>query len=100
MRTFRARTLSTLGRREFAKIGDANTVLLTPPGAFAKPQRVSLVAREPRPGRVNKEMVNVLLRIVDHSLRVMIRFVNELPQSAGVVDGNPSCPGPIVAFKS
>jgi len=47
------------------------------------------VARAPRPGRVNKVIVNVLLRIIDDSLYVLNRFVNELPQSAGVFNNEP-----------
>jgi len=47
------------------------------------------VAGAPRPGRVNKEIVNVLLRIIDDSLYVLNRFVNELPQSAGVFNNEP-----------
>lgn len=44
------------------------------------------MTRASRPGRVNKEIVNVLLRIIDDSLHVMNRFVNELPQSGGVLN--------------
>jgi hypothetical protein len=81
--------LSARVRREFAKIRDANPVLFAPPSVFPKPQRVSLVARAPRPGRVNEEIVNVLLRVVDDSRNVLIRFVDELPQPAGVLSSEP-----------
>lgn len=47
------------------------------------------MARALWPGRVNKEIVNVLLRIIDDSLHIMNRFVNELPQSAGVLNSEP-----------
>lgn len=70
---------------ELAKDRDAHTVLLTPPRAVAKPQRM-IVARALRPHGVDELIVDVLLGAFDHVLNVRLAVVDVLPQPFGVVD--------------
>jgi len=51
-----------------------------------KPERMPLMEWTTWPSCVDEEIVDVLLRILDDSLKVLVGPINELPQALGIVN--------------
>jgi hypothetical protein len=51
--------------------------LLTPPPTMTEPQRVMGMIGAVRPARIDKRVVKPLLKVVDHSLLVVVRGIGE-----------------------
>jgi hypothetical protein len=71
-------------RFKFTKTSHGHFVSLAPPRPIPKPQRMRM-SRTPRPRRIDKLIMHVLLRIIDDRLNVAPDVIDELPESDRVV---------------
>src|SRR5215467_2131446 len=81
--------LGGLFRREVAKACHQNPVLLAPPAAVVKPERVTMMMWTLWPSRVDEKIVDILLSVLHDSFNVRVGLVNEPPQTLRVFEDKP-----------